>query len=326
MRREVVIDASALICCLELQLAGAICRVKTNSHNVRDSLCKWRASSTQEASGVFEMQVFAHGERDTGPRRPHFRGLRHLVVAAFGEKNVFVFDLARHKVVATVSEELAGDQKFWDRVLLPIAIGLLGPAVGVVPVHAACLTFEGAGMLIAGESGAGKSTLSVALAQHGFGYISDDWTYLAMRDGQIVAHGLSVPAKLLPDAVKHFPELVRYPLAPALNDELAYELSPIDLGAQIQLSCEPRWFFFLERSTESGCRLRPVCAEEACRYLERSVERLPPELCSMIHARSALVEQVSRLSCWTFSYGGTPEIAVRGLQEFFAGQRQEVTA
>ncbi len=326
MRREVVIDASALTCCLELQLAGALCRVKTNSHIVRDSLSKWQGSDTQDLSGAFEMLVFAHCEKDSGPRRPHFRGLRHLVMASFGEENVFVFDLARQKVLATVSEEMAADQNFWDRVLLPIAIGVLGPSVGVVPVHAACLTYDGAGMLIAGESGAGKSTLSVALAQQGFGYISDDWSYLAMAGGQIVAHGLAVPAKLLPDAVKHFPDLVRYPLAPALKDELAYELCPLDLGAQVQLSCEPRWFFFLERSTELGCRLRPVCAEEACQYLERSVERLPPEVSEMTHARSALVEQVSRLSCWTLSYGGAPEIAVKGLKEFFAAQRQEVPA
>ena len=42
--------------------------------------------------------------------------------------------------------------------------------------------------------------------------------------------------------------------------------------------CEPRWFFFLNVRPQSGCRLRPACGEEAQRYVERSVERLPPEL------------------------------------------------
>ena len=73
---------------------------------------------------------------------------------------------------------------FWDRILLPIALGVLGPALGVVPVHSACLAIDGAGLLIAGASGAGKSTLSVALAQEGFDFISDDWTYLSLNHGK----------------------------------------------------------------------------------------------------------------------------------------------
>jgi hypothetical protein len=326
MRREVVIDASALTYGGELELAGAMCRFRTNSQVLRSTLRKWRANNTRDGIGSFEMQVVATGERDIGSRRPHFRGLGHLVTASFGESNIFVFDLARRKVIATISEEVAVDHGFWDRILLPIAMGVLGPAVGVVPVHAACLTFGGEGMLIAGDSGAGKSTLSVALAQNGFGYVSDDWTYLAAHSDQVVAHGMSVPAKLLPDAVKHFPALAHYPLGPALNEELAYELSPNELGAQVQLSCEPQWFFFLERTRELGCRLRPVCGEEARRYVERSVERLPPELGEMIHARAAVIEQISRLSCWKLSYGGPPDMAMRGLRTFFAERRHEVTA
>ena len=326
MRREVVIDDAALTYSDELKLAGALCNLRANSHIVGDTLRKWRANNAQGGIGAFEMQVVTTGERDIGSRRPHFRGLAHLVTASFGEANIFVFDLARRKVIATISEEVAADHGFWDRILLPITMGVLGPAVGVVPVHAACLTFDGEGMLIAGDSGAGKSTLSVALAQNGFGYISDDWSYMAMHSGQITAHGMSVPAKLLPDAVKHFPALAHYSLAPALNEELAYELSPNELGAQVQLSCEPQWFFFLERTPESGCRLRPVCGEEAQRYVERSVERLPPELGEMIQARAAVVDQISRLSCWKLSYGGPPDTAVRGLRAFLAEQHQEVTA
>ena len=153
------------------------------------------------------------------------------------EKRTYSYLIWRvEKLSRQSGEEVAADHGFWDHILLPITMGVLGPAVGVVPVDAACLTFDGEGMLIAGDSGAGKSTLSVALAQNGFGYISDDWSYLAMHSGQITAHGMSVPAKLLPDAMKHFPALARYSLAPALNGELAYELSPNELGAQVRLS------------------------------------------------------------------------------------------
>jgi hypothetical protein len=181
-------------------------------------------------------------------------------------------------------------------------------------------------MLIAGESGAGKSTLSLALAQHGFGYISDDWSYLSMRGGRSVAYGMSAPVKLLPDAVKHFPALSGYRPAPALNDELAYELRAGDLGANVRLSCEPQWFFFLERTSVPGCRLHSIGSDEAQRYVERSVERLPPELHEVICARATLIENVSRLSCWRLRYGGPPAVAVEALQSFFAQRHQEVLA
>jgi hypothetical protein len=56
------------------------------------------------------------------------------------------------------------------------------------------------------------------------------------------------------------------------------------------------------------------------------VERLPTELELMIQARTAVISQLSRLSCWKLSYGGPPRVAVRGLQHFFTGLRQGVPA
>jgi hypothetical protein len=248
------------------------------------------------------------------------------VIASFGPNNVFTFDLARHNIVATISEEVAGDRAFWDRTLLPIAVGVLGPALGVVPVHCACLVIDNAGLLIAGESGAGKSTLSVALAQSGFDFISDDWTYLSLNGRKLIAHGLSIPAKLLPDAIQHFPLLAQYTLSPALNQELAYELPAQNVGAQVLSSCEPRWFLFLERVAAEQCRLDPISVDEARHYIDTSVERLPSELQEMCDRRSSIIAHVPRLSCWKLRYGGPPAVAVRGLQGFRMMQRQEILA
>jgi hypothetical protein len=327
MRREIVIDDAALNCRYELHLAGALCRLLTNSPAVGETLRAWQATDTYSLSPAFDMRVRVNHGASASVGRPHFRGMRHLVIASFGEANIFVFDLLRRNVSAVISETVVSDSKFWDRILLPIVVGVLGPAVGVVPVHSACLQIDGAGILIAGASGAGKSTLSVALAQQGFHFVSDDWTYLTVARGELVAHGMSSPAKLLPDAVNYFPGLTQFPLCLALNHELAYELPAEKLGAEVKLSCEPRWFFFLERTaTEERCQLLPVSADEAQLYVERSVERLPTELELMIQARTAIISQLSRLSCWKLSYGGPPSVAVRGLQHFFTGLRQGVPA
>ena len=258
-----------------------------------------------------------------GGWRPHFRGLHHVVVASFGTSNVFVFDLLRRKVAASISEEVAHDESFWNDVLLPITMGVLGVAVGVVPVHCACLATGGEGLLVAGASGAGKSTLSAALAQSGFDFISDDWTYLSWKPEGLVAYGMSAPVKLLPDAIRHFPMLAECPVSQALDGELSYRVSATSFGADVQLSCLPRWFLFLERTTSNGCRLDPISAEEAYLYLEAGVERLPAQLQAMAEERAEIISRISSLSCWTLRYGGPPQVAAAGVREFVTRQKEE---
>src|SRR5438270_9079634 len=154
----------------------------------------------------------------------HFRGMQHLVTAAFGRSNVFVFDILRRTLSASVSATIARDDLFWKEKLIPICLGVLGSAMGLVPVHCACLEWDGDGLLIAGVSGAGKSTLSVALSEDGFNYVSDDWLYISRRGGGVVAHGTSAPVKLMPDAVGHFQSLQGHSLQRSMNGELAYEV------------------------------------------------------------------------------------------------------
>jgi hypothetical protein len=326
MPQAIDIDAAQLAFRYQLRLAGAVCNVASNSYVLGKSLSKWRTAEPTAAETALSLQIVVTSAKGDDLGNPHFRGLRHLVFASFGLANRFVFDLERHSVVATVSEEIAGNSVFWDRLLLPITMGVLGSTVGVVPVHAACLSVGEEGLLIAGASGAGKSTLAVALAKSGFGYLSDDWTYLSLKSERLVAHGMSVPAKLLPDAVGHFPELHAYRVSMALNQELAYELPPQDLGARVNLSCKPRWFIFLERTIDQGCHFTPIGAHEAHVYIERSVERLPAELDGTIQGRSAIIKQVSGLSCWKLNYSGSPEVAVRGLRDFVLRQREEIPA
>ena len=319
--REIVINSAALCHGYALRIAGALCMLSTNAPRLGATLRRWRTDDTNSASD-FSMQVRVSPGNGAAPIPPHFRGLKHLVVASFGEENVFAFDLVRRRVTATVSADMADDKNFWNRILLPIAIGVLGPAVGVVPVHSACVMIDGAGVLIAGASGVGKSTLSVALARRGFTYLSDDWTYLTSDRGRLLAHGMGIPAKLLPDAIKHFSFLNSYPVGIALNQELAYELPAQEIGAKVEYVCEPQWFLFLERSTESGCRVAPVSGSDARLYIEHSVERLPAELDDMVRTRSSVIDQISQLSCWKLTYGGSPQVAVSALQEFLARQRQ----
>lgn len=258
---------------------------------------------------------------------PHFRGLHHVVIASFGSSNVFVFDILRRTLSASISGGVARDCPFWKEKLIPIALGVLGAAVGLVPVHCACLESEGDGLLVAGVSGAGKSTLSIALADRGFNYVSDDWTYISQRQRGIVAHGTLAPVKLLPDAVKHFQKLQEHRLQTSMNGELAYEVDIAEVfGAQVERECEPRWLVFLERMQQAGAEFTPMGSSDARSYINSSIERLPAQLAQAIAMRERTIESVSLLPCWRLRYGGTPQFAAERLWEFVANRKAEAYA
>jgi hypothetical protein len=257
----------------------------------------------------------------------HFRGLRHVVTASFGTGNVFIFDVLRRTVSACISKVAARDFRFWREKLIPISLGVLGAAVGLVPMHCACLECSGDGLLIAGLSGAGKSTLSVALSQSGFSYVSDDWTYMSRYQNSLMAFGTSAPVKLLPDAPNHFPNLTSYRPQKSMNGEIAYEVDIAEaFGVGVEKACEPRWLIFLERTPHLGVEFVPMASSKARSYLDASVERLPTELYEASAMRDLILEMVSKLPCWLLRYGGAPQVAAEYLGEFVANQKREVFA
>jgi hypothetical protein len=323
----VSIDQTVLPHSRELCFAGAGCELQTTSSDLARMLEALSIPPSIACLNRFRMRVVVNETSGEPSGSPHFRGLHHVVVASFGSSNVFVFDILRRTLSASVSGAVARDYCFWKEKLIPITLGVLGAAVGLVPVHCACLESEGDGLLIAGVSGAGKSTLSVALAESGFNYISDDWTYISRRRQGIVAHGTSAPVKLLPDAVKHFQSLQQHRLQTSMNGELAYEVDIADaFGAQVERECEPRWLILLERMHQAGAEFTPMASVDAQNYINSCVERLPVQLSQAAARREETIDCVSSLPCWRFRYGGTPQFAANQLWEFVAHRRAEVYA
>jgi hypothetical protein len=323
----VLIDQAARPHWKTLCFSGAACDLRTNSFELAATLERLSISSDDPEVSGFSMQVAVDESSHEGVGEPHFRGLHHVVTAFFGSSNVFVFDILRRTLSASVSASVARDDRFWKEKLIPITLGVLGSAMGLVPVHCACLESDGDGLLIAGVSGAGKSTLSVALSMEGFGYISDDWTYLSQRRDGIVAHGTTAPLKLLPDAVRHFQGSQGHSLQTSMNGELAYEIDIAEaFGAHVMRECEPRWLIFLERMHRAGTEFTPMSPAEIRSHVNCSVERLPPQLHEAAAIRDETLKRVTLLPAWRFRYGGTPQFAAKELREFVVNCRQEVSA
>jgi hypothetical protein len=319
------IDQSNLNYSMELCFAGAACHLSTNSSELAEVLEGLSISIGDAVSSGFSMRIVVDESSDEAAGEPHFRGLHHLVTASFGGSNVFVFDILRRTLSAGISTAVARDVGFWKEKLIPITLGVLGAAMGLVPVHCACLELEGDGLLIAGPSGAGKSTLSVSLSKGGFKYVSDDWTYISPLGDGVVAHGTSAPVKLLPDAVGHFRSLQRHCLRRSMNGELAYEVDIAEaFGARVERACKPRWLIFLERTQAAGAVFAPMLPAEARSYVHSSIERLPPQLYEASAMRELTIERVALLPSWRFRYGGTPQFAAKELLEFVVHRRQEI--
>jgi hypothetical protein len=298
--------------------AGARCFLSTNSHDILRFAAQLRSAAEHTGVQSFAMDILVEPSMDKIPEHAaHFRGARHLVIAKLPPRSFITFDLLRRRVYAVLSNAAAQDRSFWNTRLLPIAIGVLGTTLGVVPLHSACLDRNGNGALVAGVSGAGKSTLATAMAQLGFSLLSDDWTYISKQRSTLVAHGLYSPLKLLPDAAAFFPQLRMFAPGISLNGELAYEVDPAQsFGLSVAGVSRPQFIFFLERSTAPGCyllRCRPQYVRE---FFERNAERLPDELPEAKAFRSVVIKMLTVLPAWIVRTGTNPQATAEYIEDF----------
>ena len=316
-------NPSALPLRAVLLSAGVNCILFTNSSRILDSLSTFITTGPSSDRSL-ELEVFVDPTLKRVPDAPiYFRGLRHLVFAILSPGETFVFDLLRRRITGVVSAETARDKSFWATRMVPLILGFMGITVGLVPLHCACLDLDGDGLLLGGVSLSGKSTLAVSLTRRGFALVSDGWTYLSKASGgELTAHGIAGPVKLLPDAPQFFPELRGSKPARAFNGEIALEVDPREaLNAAVHSESRPRWLVILDRSQNGASEILPLSEEEVRDFLFASVEILPPPLENLAEARSQLIMALSRIECWKMQYGGSPHAAAEMIHRFCKGSR-----
>jgi hypothetical protein len=295
-----------------LKAAGSIWRIRTNSRAILRS-----AEQTLEvvdgrglAPDLSLHFAVDFGLADKRPwPKPHFRGMSHLVYASYGSGNAMLIDLLRRSVLGLVSPDMAQDAEYWRYVLLPVLLGSSSAAVGITPLHCACLVKNQSGLLLGGESGAGKSTLALALAMKGFAFLSDDWTYFRLSGSSVTAWGIPTMVKLLPDAATHFPQLAKLAVRPSLNGELAFEVDPVSgFGVTTSMHCGVSWIVFLERAAAANkVRFRRISSDEAFSRFATDLELLPPCVSEMRTRQLETVKAVVSRECWVATHGGPPD-------------------
>jgi HPr Serine kinase C-terminal domain len=245
---------------------------------------------------------------------PWFRGRGYFALARFTGADAVWFNLRSRTAFGVFSSRLVSDPDRWRKDILPTVAGILAPVISIAPVHAACLSTSGAGVLLTGPSGIGKSTLAITLARLGYRFLADEWTYLAESNGEALAWSLPVPVKLLPDAITYFPELSSYRCTTSLNGELAYEVSPQQCFTLSRAaSCRVVSIVLLERSAERGCRIEPITPSEAISRLAADIEPLTGQLAPAYQQQLATLHKLSHSDCFRFLFNAPPLPAARAI-------------
>lgn len=299
-------------------MGGIGCEISTNSESILAAARESFLPVDKPASAIeFRMRFWVDEEQTSQAPwpKPYVRGLDHMVFAGFESGSSALVDLHTCRVIGRFSREMAADCDYWKTVIFPMLLSIVGGSIGIAEIHCACVAKDQNGLLLAGPSGSGKSTLSVALAQAGFGFLSDDRTHCSLREGLLLAWGVPTWLKLRGEATGWFPALRDQELTEIQNGEPVFRLQPEQrLGLKRVQRCEPRWLVFLERTQSSEFHLNRISSSAAAELVE---EGLMAELPEAVEKQSKTIAQLLELPCWLLRYGGPPQAVSRKLIRHF---------
>jgi hypothetical protein len=199
---------------------------------------------------------------------PVYRAQGPLLAIISDAHNLAVYDARTMSGFCIVSAGTAADHlAFRFHYLEGMVYSLLAHRY-LVPLHAACIARDGAGVLLCGPSGAGKSTLAYGCARAGWTYVADDCTWMLPDAGAREAIGRAHMIRFREDAPALFPELGPYAVGTRPNGKLTMEVPLADFP-EIRTSrrCEISRMVILDRRPGGARALERMASEELVEQL-----------------------------------------------------------
>lgn len=153
--------------------------IRTNSKQILDQMTDiWGKFEWQHNTDpiLIDAQLVESHAAECPPE-PTYRFMMPLMMCVADRDNYAIADLDRNCSRMVVSTAALRHRLYAQYFLLGTPVSCVATNLAT-PVHAACVSLHGRGMLLCGDSGAGKSTLSYACARSGWTYTSDDASFL----------------------------------------------------------------------------------------------------------------------------------------------------
>jgi hypothetical protein len=202
-------------------------------------------------------------------------------------------DIGSGEVRLSYPESEAGNTRLLAYPCFTILLAELLKRHGLYMAHAAGLSLDGQGLLIAGASGVGKTTLTIALLRAGFGFLGDDTLFLCVRDQGLRALAFPDQIDVTVHTANFFPELQDLARGPLPGNRPKQALSPDRVyNAVPAWECAPAVLVFPEVARADKSLLTPMPKDAAFLELVCNVVRTDTHSAQAhLDALAALVNQ-----------------------------------
>jgi hypothetical protein len=296
---------------------GFAVEIETNSIEILLAAFEsWGAHTCASTDSPLKIRLGVTQASSAGcPPAPVPRADGHLLSIVADAANFAVCDLLQGVAFGWVCEATLKNRIYFRyHFLEAIALSLIS-TLRASPLHAACVSFEGRGVLFCGASGAGKSTLAYACARTGWTFTSDDASYLLWGNGDLDVRGNSHQVRFRPSAKELFPELQDRSLTPRAAGKPSIEVFTAELpGIVTARESKVHYIVLLSRSISSPPELTRLTREEMLPHLGGSLfaEEWTP------HPRAKILERLCAASMYELRYSDF-ESAVVLLEQLVRG-------
>ena len=258
---------------------GFAIEIATNSRVVFETAQEsWGKFVQRSAAPTLHIRIgVLEGGDSECPPMPTVRIQRNLVSLIADAHNFAVSDIEQGFGFAWLNDSVIQNRSYLRyHFVEAMPLGLID-GLRATGIHAACVNFNGRGFLLTGDSGSGKSTLSYACARAGWTYITDDASFLAYDEDDLLVVGNSHQMRFRPSAAELFPELEGLDITPRAEGKPSVQIPTDQLpGIVTASSSHVDFIIFLNRKDPPEVpKLVPFPKEAARRAFTRIFHQLP---------------------------------------------------
>jgi hypothetical protein len=260
---DIILPPVELPLCATFYPLGFPLKVFSNSRAVMDAAEEnWKNFRPKFAHAPLELHLAVQDDDDTDSSLlpAPVCHLRWDILLCVADANNFVTcDLNHGRSFGSITRSIAESPSYLQYQFLEAAALSMVTALHAAPVHGACVSPLGSGMLLCGDSGAGKSSLAYAGARAGWTFVSDDASYLPLYDRERLVVGNGHKIRLRSAGVELFPELDGRPVTPRAAGKPSIEVPTTELpGLTVADSAIAEYVVFLNRRASGGDALVPL--------------------------------------------------------------------